>query len=92
MALGVCREDGSQLFRGRFGRHRSDRHDGEQTDEFHFVRVFFFGGRPRLSLPTGTSQFGCLQFGQCAGLPSIRLIQVCSQRRHSQIISGGIDI
>jgi hypothetical protein len=38
------------------------------------------------------SQFGCLHFGQRAGLPAMRFTQVCSQRKQSQIMVLGIGI
>ncbi len=42
---------------------------------YFFFAGFFFGGRPRWSLPAGTSQFGCLQCGQLTGRPAIRFTQ-----------------
>ena len=53
--------------------------------------TFFFGGRPRFSVPAGMSQSCSLHFGQRAGLPSMRLTQEWAQRRHLQIMLRGID-
>ena len=37
--------------------------------------LFGFGGLPSFNVPTGMSQFGCLQLGQRTGLPFTRLTQ-----------------
>jgi hypothetical protein len=53
-----------------------------------FLTVFF--GLPTLLL--AISQFGCLHFGQRAGLVWIRLTQECPHRRQSHIMCFGIGI
>lgn len=49
-----------------------------------------FFGRPRFSLPAGTSQSCSLHFGQRTGRPSMRFTQTWAHRRHSQIMLLGI--